>query len=229
MKIWEGKLNRKSNSSQKDKVLFNKSLISKARISLRKKNIHLSCKNVLFSNSSNTYRNENELCGCLPRSRNEIFLDNALAKHRKEKEQELKQINQIRKILVSEKVSLYHNLHLNNPFETDREFYENIKNKMISINKHSYKYFLQNKKSSSVSLPGITSNTEIIRNPTYANYNYNNSQSNILNKRVRSLKNFPLESKEYKFQVLMKRIHGLNDDNKKKQIFLRQNIIINKK
>ena len=219
MNIWKCKFNRKSNSPHKDNnVLFDKSLISKARISLMKKNIHLSRKNVLVNSPNNTYRKGKELCRELPRSRNEIFLDNALAKHRKEKEEELKQINQIRKMLVSNKVSSYHNLHLNNPFDTDREFYENIKNQMISINKHSFKYSFQNKKSSSVSLPAITANTEIIRSPIYANYNYTKSQCNILKKKIRSLRNFPLESKEYKFHILIKKIHGLNDDNKRKKV-----------
>ena len=65
MNLWK----RSSSSSQHDK-----SLISKARISLMKKNIHLSRKNVLLNSPSNTYRNESEV----QRSRNEMFLEQAL-------------------------------------------------------------------------------------------------------------------------------------------------------
>ena len=209
MNLWK----RSSSSFQHDK-----SLISKARISLMKKNIHLSRKNVLLNSPSNTYRNESEVCGeLLQRSRNEMFLEHAVMKHRKEKEDELKQINQIRKILVKDKIRVYHNLHLNNPFDSDREFYESIKNKMISINKREGWIY---KKKGSVSLPVINAHTEVVRSPMKGNYNYNYSKAksnNVLKKKIKSLKDFPIESKEYKLHVLIKRIHGLNEDINNKQ------------
>ena len=202
MNLWK----RNSSSSQHDK-----SLINKARISLMKKNIHLSRKNVLLNSPSNTYRNENEV----QRSRNEMFLEHALMKHRKEKEDELKQINQIRKILVKDKIRVYHNLHLNNPFDSDREFYESIKNKMISINKKEGNIY---KKKGSVSLPVINAHTEVVRNSMSKNCNYSKTKSNnVLKKKIKSLKDFPIESKEYKLHVLIKRIHGLNEDINNKQ------------
>lgn len=200
MNLWK----RSSSSSQHDK-----SLISKARISLMKKNIHLSRKNVLLNSPSNTYRNESEV----QRSRNEMFLEQALMKHRKEKENELKQINQIRKILVKDKIRVYHNLHLNNPFDSDRELYESIKNKMISINKKEGGIY---KKKGNVSLPFINAHTEVARCSMNENCNYSKTKSNnVLKKKIRSLKDFPIESKEYKLHVLIKRIHGLNEEDRK--------------